>query len=83
MNLSRFFPALLLAAALPVTAADADPLRAVLEASRDSKLGVTVVVAGHEVAMVVTEIAGDYVIGRSQQHDRIVVRVDRIDAALK
>ena len=57
MNLSRFFPALLLAAALPVTAADADPLRAVLEASRDSQLGVTVVVAGHEVATGEREVA--------------------------
>jgi predicted metal-dependent phosphoesterase TrpH len=83
MNLSRLFPAVLLAAALPVTAADTDPLRTLLEASRESKQGVTVVVAGREVAMVVTEIAGDFVIGRNQQHDRIVVRVDRIDAALK
>lgn len=60
-----------------------DALRAVLEASLADQRGVILVVGGTTVALVVTELATDYVIGRNQQHDRIVVRADRIDAALR
>lgn len=77
----------LLAAALFVSnlahAGASDPLHRALERSRDDKHGITLVIAGRDVALVVTEITSDYVIGKSQQHDRIVVRIDRIDAALK
>lgn len=64
-------------------AADTDPMRAALEQSRDEKRGVTLVVAGRDVGLLVTEINGDYVFGKSQQYEKIVVRIDRIDAVLK
>jgi hypothetical protein len=64
-------------------AADTDPMRAALEQSRDEKRGVTVVVGGRDVGMLVTGISGAYVLGKSQQHETIVVRIDRIDAVLK
>jgi hypothetical protein len=79
--------ALLLASAFSASsgahAATSDPLRLTLEQSRDSKQGVTLIVGGHDVALMVIQITSDYVIGKNQQHDRIVVRIDRIDAALK
>jgi len=43
---------------------------------------VTVFVGSASVALVVTEIADGFVIGRSQQYEHIVVRLDRIDAAM-
>lgn len=64
-------------------AANSDPLLAILEQSRDDKRGVTLVVDGRDVGMLVTEIRKEFVIGKSQQHERIVVRLDQIDAALK
>ena len=73
-------------ALLPVAlvhASEADPLRAVLQQSHDDKNGITLVVDGRDVALVVTEIGKDFVVGKSQQHERIVVRIDQIDAALK
>lgn len=75
--------ALLLFAADLVQAASADPLLSLLEQSRDDKRGVTLVVDGRDVSMLVTEIRKDFVIGKSQQHELIVVRIDQIDAALK
>ena len=65
--------------------ASAAPMNAIeqsLENSRTSKRGVTVYVGSASVAMVVTEISDGFVIGRSQQYERIVVRLDRIDAAM-
>jgi len=59
-----------------------NPIEQSLENSRNDKRGVTVYVGSASVAMVVTEIADGFVIGRSQQYERIVVRVDRIDAAM-
>ena len=70
-------------ALLPAVAAESDPLRAVLQQSHDDKNGITLVVDGRDVALVVTEIGKDFVVGKSQQHERIVVRIDQIDAALK
>jgi hypothetical protein len=64
-------------------AASSDPLLSILEQSRDDKRGVTVVVDGRDVNLLVTEIGKDFVVGKSQQHERIVVRIDQIDAALK
>lgn len=70
---------------LTSTTASANVMNAIeqsLENSRTSKRGVTVHVGGASVAMVVTEVADGFVIGRSQQYERIVVRIDRIDAAM-
>lgn len=53
-----------------------------LENSRTQKKGVTLIVAGSTVAMLVSEIADGFVVGRSQQYDRIAVRLERIDAVL-
>jgi hypothetical protein len=64
-------------------AASSDPLLSILEQSRDEKRGVTLVVDGRDVGLLVTEIGKDFVVGKSQQHERIVVRIDQIDAALK
>jgi hypothetical protein len=74
--------AALLAADL-AQAATGDPLLSILEQSRDEKRGVTLVVDGRDVGLLVTEIGKDFVVGKSQQHERIVVRIDQIDAALK
>jgi len=60
-----------------------NPIQTALEQSRDGKHGLTLVVGGRDIALVVTEISGEFVIGKSQQHEQIVVRIDRIDAALK
>lgn len=77
------FAACALCASQLTHAAASDALRSALEQSRDEKRGVTVVVAGRDVGMLVTEINGDYVLGKSQQYEKIVVRIDRIDAVLK
>lgn len=58
----------------------ADPIETALLEARDAKVGVTLVVGGAEVALLVLEVRDGVVIGKSQQHDRIVVRLDRIDA---
>lgn len=53
-----------------------------LEKSRTDKKGVTLVVGGTTVAMLVSEVNDGFVIGRSQQYDRIVVKLDKVDAVL-
>ena len=58
-----------------------DPLIALLNDSMANKRGVTVALNSGPVALVVTEITDTTVTGRSQQHDRIVVRIDQIQAA--
>lgn len=59
----------------------ADSIVALLNDSLANGRGVTVVLNSNTVAMVVTEITDTAVVGRSQQHDRIVVRLDKIQAA--
>lgn len=63
----------------PVAPAEKDPLRGVLAESKDKNRGVTIYTHGSSIAMVVTAIDDRYVIGRSQQATRIVVRLDQID----
>lgn len=81
----------LVAAALAVAAAvhgvsasaqaGSDAIRQTLEQARqDGARSVTVHVQGSSLALLVTAIEGDQVVGRSAQHGRIVVRIDRIDA---
>ena len=59
-----------------------DALLALLERSRTEKRGVTLAVGGVMVPLLVTELTDAFVIGQSREHDQIVVRLDRIDAAL-
>jgi hypothetical protein len=63
----------------PVPTSDKDPLRAALIESKDKNRGVTVYTHGSAIAMVVTGLDERYVMGRSQQASRIVVRLDQID----
>ena len=60
-----------------------DPLLELLQASLNDKRGVTLALEGSTTALVVTEISDTYVVGRSQQYDRMVVRLDRIQAAFR
>ena len=87
-KLSRLFPLLLASsivasgvagAAEPVAGAEKDALRAVLAESKDKNRGVTIYTQGATIALLVTSMDEQYVVGRSQQATRIVVRIDRID----
>ena len=88
INLSRLFQVALLSCVVAsgtVGAADGPPanekdaLRATLIESKDKNKGVTLHASGASIAMVVTALEERYVIGRSQQASRIIVRLDRID----
>ena len=67
-------------AADPASATEKDPLRATLLESKEKNKGVSIYASGSTIAMVVTLMDERYVIGRSQQASRIVVRIDRIDS---
>lgn len=83
--MKRFIPVLLLSCILSGAtlaaepAAPADPLRAVLQESKEKNRGVSLHVNGNNIGMVVTGIDEVYVTGRSQTTSRIVIRIDRID----
>jgi hypothetical protein len=66
----------------PARSETMNALETSLENSRTQKKGVTLVVGGSTVAMLVTEVADGFVVGRSQQYDRIAVRLDKVDAVL-
>lgn len=55
-------------------------IRSLLEASRDQQRGIVVHLAGGPVALVVSEVGDDLVIGRNREHAVVAVRIDRIDA---
>lgn len=84
-RLSRLFPvALLMASIVPSAPAVAEPdadknIRTVLEEAREKQKGVIVYVQGASVGMAVQEIRGDHVLGKSREHSRVVIRLDRID----
>jgi hypothetical protein len=84
-HLSRLFPAALLVASIvPSAPAAAEPeadktIRSVLEEAREKQKGVIVYVQGASVGMAVQEIRGDHVLGKSREHSRVVIRLDRID----
>ena len=67
-------------AAEPTSGSEKDPLRATLLESEEKNKGVSIYAGGATIAMVVTLVEERYVIGRSQQASRIVVRIDRIDS---
>ena len=76
------FVVLALAFAAPLAQAEAsaqDPLFSVLLESKEKNRGVTVHTNGTNIGLVVISVDDRYVIGRSQQTSRIVIRVDRID----
>jgi len=81
----RTLAAFLLAAplAMPLSAADPpkanDALRAVLLESKDKNRGIAIHTNGVTINAVVTDVDDHYVIGKSQQSSRIVIRIDRID----
>jgi hypothetical protein len=87
MPVSRTLAALLVAASLasPVFAADppkggaADALRSVLLESKDKNRGIAIYTNGVTVNAVVVEVDDHYVIAKSQQSSRIVIRLDRVD----
>ena len=58
-----------------------DPMIDLLKASMSNKRGLNVVLDSGPLALVVTEVTDTHAIGRSQQYDRIVVRIDQIQAA--
>ncbi|HEY1103463.1 MAG TPA: hypothetical protein VGE70_08590 [Burkholderiaceae bacterium] len=62
--------------------ADKDPLRAVLQESKDKNRGVTVHVKGAAINLIVVQVDDTWLVGKSNASGRIVVRVDRIDAAV-
>ncbi len=90
-RLARFAAALLLCAAVAVPAflavpapavaqaAGDDALRAVLAESKEKNRGVAIHANGTTINGVVVSWDDRYVIARSQQSSRIVIRMDRID----
>jgi hypothetical protein len=65
----------------PAAPGSDDPIRATLEqAQAAGTRSVTVNVQGSTIALLVTAVEAEHVIGRSAQHERIVVRIDRIDS---
>jgi hypothetical protein len=67
------------AAAEQTAAAEKDPLRATLLESKEKNRGVTIHTQGASIGCVVTSVDEHYVIGRSNQASRVVIRLDRID----
>ena len=86
MPLTRIFAALLAAVsfALPLhaqtpAAGTGDALRSVVLESKDNNRGVAIYANGVTVNAVVVSVDDKYVVGKSQQSSRIVIRLDRID----
>lgn len=69
--------------ALPVAAADPpkgdDPLKSVLLESKEKNRGVAIYTNGVTINAVVVTVDDKYVVAKSQQSSRIVIRLDRID----
>ena len=61
------------------TVQESDALRAVLFESRDKNRGVAIHANGTTINAVVVAVDDKYVIAKSQQSSRIVIRIDRID----
>ena len=57
----------------------ADELRSLLLESKDKNRGVAIYANGVTVNAVVVSVDDKYVVGKSQQSSRIVIRLDRID----
>lgn len=83
MNRRNLIPVLaaFAGAAATATAAPANPLMALLEASMKEKKGVNVYVKGQQIALVVTTVGLEFVEGRNREQSKIVIRLTAIDAA--
>jgi hypothetical protein len=57
-----------------------EQFKALLAQSQQEKFGITFYVNGQTVAAVVTDFDDQIIEGRSQAHDRILIRADQIDA---
>jgi hypothetical protein len=86
MLVPRTFVAILAAAsfAMPLYAAAqtggaADELRSVLLESKEKNRGIAIFTNGVTVNAVVVSVDDKYVVAKSQQSSRIVIRLDRID----
>lgn len=67
-------------AAGQTSAGEKDPLRATLLESKEKNRGVTIHANGANIGCVVVSVDDKYVIGRSNQASRVVIRLDRVDA---
>lgn len=79
MNLGLLGAAML--AASPAIGKENDAMKEILEASQNDKKGVMLYVKGQSIAGIVVKMGGDTVELRSREYNRIVVRIDAIDAA--
>jgi hypothetical protein len=61
------------------SANEKDPLRATLLESKEKNRGVTIHAHGASIGCVVVSVDDRYMIGRSNQASRVVIRLDRID----
>ena len=68
-------------AAATATAAETNPLMALLNASMKEKKGVNVYVKGQQIALVVTAVGTEFVEGRNREQSKVVIRLTAIDAA--
>ena len=68
-------------AAATATAAETNPLMALLNASLKDKKGVNVYVKGQQIALVVTAVGMEFVEGRNREQSKVVIRLTAIDAA--
>ena len=60
-----------------------EDFREILLASQKDQKGVQLYVNGQTIALVVTAVGLEYVEGKSREYSRILVRMDKIDAAAK
>ena len=65
--------------AQPAGGSGADEMRSVLLESKEKNRGVAIYTNGVTVNAVVVSVDDKYVVGKSQQSSRIVIRLDRID----
>lgn len=88
MKLARLLFMLLASAAVPAAAGGAtqeplanplDPLRATLLESKEKNRGVIIHAKGGNISCIVVSVDEHYVVGRSNQASRVVIRMDRID----
>lgn len=72
--------ALALLASTQVRADEEDVFRPLLQHSQSERKGLVFYVGGQTIAGVVVRLGDDEVEVRNQTHDRIIIRLDRIDA---
>ena len=65
----------------PAIGKDNDPMKEMLESSQNDKKSVTLYVKGQSLGGMVMKVTGDFVELRNREFNRILVRIDAIDAA--